>query len=380
MYQSEVELSQYSLVLLAAGNSTRFGHPYLKQWLRSQDDPLWLIVTNLLKSCVHFDKIIIATNADAVDYMQRFCDETVVAGGESRQASLSNALQHVHSDYVIVSDVARSCVNPKIINQLIEKRHEADVIVPALDVHDTTTLNNQTIKREALKRIQTPQLSNTTLLKKALLSEAEYTDESSAIVAIGGTRAYIKGDMDAQKITYEEDLKSLSCLQPPAPYSFNGIGLDVHAFTSDKEMKLCGVTIPSQLGFEAHSDGDVAIHALIDALFGAAGLDDIGTHFPDSDTRYKNIDSAQLLLECCAQIRKFGFEISNIDLSIAAQYPKISPHKALMRKRLAELLGIKEVHVNIKATTTEKLGFVGRKEGVAVLASATLHYFNWKEL
>jgi len=144
-------------------------------------------------------------------------------------------------------------------------------------------------------------------------------------------------------------------------------------------MKLCGVSIDVDYGFAAHSDGDVAIHALIDALLGAAGMGDIGELYPDTESAYAGADSTRLLEDTLNRIRAFGLEVGNVDMTILAQAPRLLPYKAQMRSRLAGLLGIAAHRVNIKATTAEKLGFVGRKEGVTVHAVATLNYFNWKK-
>ena len=148
----------------------------------------------------------------------------------------------------------------------------------------------------------------------------------------------------------------------------------------NKEMFLCGVKIDVDYGFKAHSDGDVAIHALIDASLGAAGMGDIGELYPDKDESYSGVDSKKLLADTVNKLKTHGYEIGNVDLTILAQAPKILPYKEEMRKTLASLLGIRQNFVNIKATTAEKLGFVGRKEGVTVHAVANLTYFTWKNL
>jgi 2-C-methyl-D-erythritol 4-phosphate cytidylyltransferase/2-C-methyl-D-erythritol 2,4-cyclodiphosphate synthase len=259
----------------------------------------------------------------------------------------------------------------------MDHREKADCIVPFLSVNDTVVYKDDTIERNDVKRIQTPQLSNTESLRAALQSKKLYTDESSAIVANGGTRYFVKGHEDAHKITFISDLKALPCLNKPSSDVLVGNGFDVHAFDEDGEMVLGGVKIDAGFGFKAHSDGDVAIHALIDALLGAAGMGDIGMLFPDTDDTYKNIDSKELLRETVVKIRQFGFEIVNADVTIMAQTPRLDRHKIKMRKTLSALLQIGPSRMNIKATTTEKLGFIGRKEGVGVIATASLKYFDW---
>jgi len=378
VYKIGYILSDFTLVLLAAGNSTRFKVPVKKQWLRIGHDPLWLYVTNRIKESIPDAAVILCAHADEIPFMSPLCNFTVVAGGETRQQSLKNALKEVNTPYVMVTDIARACVDPDLIARLIAHKELADTIVPALDVHDTVVYDNITVERTLVKRIQTPQLSRTEILRHALETDIEYTDESSAVVASGGTRYFIEGDERAAKITHASDIGALECLQAPSNVVFTGNGFDVHPFEEGKPMVLGGVTIESPFGFKAHSDGDVAIHALIDALLGAACLGDIGMLFPDTDNAYKNIDSKHLLEKCVEKLHQFGFVILHADITIIAQTPKITPYKEQMRRTLATLLHLSPARLNVKATTTEHLGFIGRKEGVGVIATASVHYFDWK--
>jgi 2-C-methyl-D-erythritol 4-phosphate cytidylyltransferase/2-C-methyl-D-erythritol 2,4-cyclodiphosphate synthase len=370
-------LSDLTLILLAAGNSSRFGRSVKKQWLRIGHDPLWQYVTKKLDATGLFRNIIITSHQDDLPFMKAYTEYDVVAGGESRQQSLRNALTHVTSEYVMVSDIARACIDIDLLSTLIDAKEKADCIVPYLHVSDTVVYGDETINRDDVKRVQTPQLSKTAVLTAALESETEYTDESSAIIAAGGSRCFVPGHEDAHKITYPEDLAGLPCLEPPAAVTLVGNGFDVHAFDNAGEMFLGGVRIDSDFGFKAHSDGDVAIHALIDALLGAAGMGDIGMLFPDSDAAYENIDSKELLKATVRKLEEFGYSVVNADLTIAAQVPRLSPYKDPMRRVLSEILGIPPSRMNVKATTTERLGFVGREEGIAVMASAALNYFDW---
>jgi 2-C-methyl-D-erythritol 4-phosphate cytidylyltransferase/2-C-methyl-D-erythritol 2,4-cyclodiphosphate synthase len=373
-------LSDLTLVLLAAGSSSRFTLDVKKQWLRIGHKPLWQFVTDRFAEYYPFAKIIVTAGQEDIEAMKLYGDYTFVVGGTSRQASLKNALEHVQTEYLLVSDIARSCIDANFLAQIIAKKGASDCIVPYLNVSDTIVYDDATIDRAKVKRVQTPQLSKTAILRKALALDEEFTDESSAIVAVGGKREFILGQEDAHKITFISDLKKIPCLTPPATDILSGNGLDVHAFDTQGEMFLCGVKIASDFGFLAHSDGDVAIHSLIDALLGASGLGDIGMLFPDNDPAYKGIDSKKLLSEVVKKIYNFGFEIINVDITIAAQTPRLGAYKTQMRQTIAELLHIQSARVNIKATTTEKLGFVGRSEGVAVLANANLKYFNWMEI
>ena len=368
-----------SLILLAAGSSSRFDTPVKKQWIRIGSKPLWQFVADRFASFGLFKNIIITAAAGEERYMRYHGEYEIVTGGNTRQESLKNALEKIESEYVIVSDIARACVEKETILKLMEKKEQADVVVPYINVSDTVVYDEETIDRNRLKRIQTPQLSRVSILKKALQGSQEFTDESSAIVAIGGTRAFVEGSLGATKITFKEDLKSLPCLEPPSSETLSGTGFDVHEFDVTKSyLYLCGEKIECGYGFKAHSDGDVAIHALIDALLGAAGMGDIGELFPDTDPAYEGADSKELLLQVLNRIQGCGFALINIDLTIVAQKPKIAPYKERFRKNLASLCELESVKVNIKATTTEKLGFIGRAEGVAVLANANLRYYNWK--
>ncbi len=367
-----------SLVILCAGNSSRFEHKSKKQWLRIDDEPLWLYVVNRLKKSFNFTKIIIVSSPLELKYMENFSDDfTYVCGGNTRQQSLKNALQKVTTSSVMVTDVARSCVPLEVLNRLIEAHFEADCIVPILNVSDTVVYENETLNRDEVKLIQTPQLSKTEILRKALNTDIEYTDDSSAIKANGGTIKYVAGDIQSKKLTFGNELKDITCLKEPSKNFFTGFGYDVHAFEDKKPMFLGGVNIPCEYGFKAHSDGDVLIHSIIDAILGAIGAGDIGEFFPDTDEKYKGADSKVLLKEIIEFTYNVGYEIINIDTLIVAQQPKINPFKQEIKSSLAKIINMPKQFINIKATTSEKMGFIGRKEGVAVHSVATLKYYDW---
>lgn len=373
-------LSSTTLILLGAGRSSRFETDVKKQWLYTGDIPLWLHVAEHFESSASFEKVIIVSTRDEIRFMKQFASYMYVEGGESRQASLKNALAEVTSTHVLVSDIARCCVPTDMIQRILAAKETASCVVPVLSVTDTLYLENAPIDREKVQIIQTPQLSDAAMLKKALNTETLFTDDSSAIASLGEKIHFVAGSPDAHKLTTVSDLQKLPCLKESSAKTLTGFGLDIHPFEAHKEMYLCGVKIDVDYGFKAHSDGDVAIHALIDALLGAAGLGDIGELYPDTDERYAGADSKKLLEDTVNRVRSYGYEIGNIDLSILAQVPKILPYKEKMRETLASLLGIRKNFVNIKATTAEKLGFVGRKEGITVHAVANLTYLNWKKI
>ena len=372
-------LLNVTLIVLCAGNSTRFEHTTKKQWIRIGNEPLWLNVTKRLASFASFDKIIVASHENELNYMKNFTDDFVfLKGGESRQKSILNCLEFVDTKYVMISDVARACIPKSVIKELLFEKEHADCIVPALNVTDTVVYENNTINRDNVKLIQTPQLSNTQILKNALNTQTEFTDESSAIKNINGTIKYIQGSIESKKLTLGNELNDLPCLKKPSNNFFTGTGFDIHAFEDNKEMFLGGIKLPYEYGFKAHSDGDVLIHSVIDALLGAIGAGDIGEFFPDTDDKYKGIDSKILLEHIVAFIYNVGYEIVNIDTTIIAQKPKINPFKNEIKSSMAKLLKIEKQFVNIKATTAEKMGFIGRAEGVAVQSIATVKYYNWK--
>ena len=368
-----------SLIILCAGNSTRFEHKTKKQWIRINNEPLWLNVTKRIASFSSFKNIIIASHENELNYMRNFTDDFLfVKGGDTRQQSLLNCLDKIDTKYVMISDVARACIPKSIIEELLNEKENADCIVPVLNVTDTVIYENSTINREEVKLIQTPQLSNTKILKKALNTSIEFTDESSAIKAINGKIKYIQGSIKSKKLTLGNELEELSCLKPASNNFFTGTGFDIHAFEDNKEMFLGGIKLPYQYGFKAHSDGDVLIHSVIDALLGAIGAGDIGEFFPDTSDKYKNIDSKLLLNYIVTFIQNVGYEIVNVDTTIIAQKPKINPFKNEIKNSMAKLLKIEKQFINIKATTAEKMGFIGREEGVAVQSIATVKYYDWK--
>ncbi len=370
-------LNDISLILLGAGDSTRFNQRVKKQWIRIGDDPLWLFVTKNFKE-FGFKKIIITSNAKELKYMCNYAPFTFVEGGETRQESLKNALSKIDTKFVMVSDIARALIPKKMIKNIIKARKKADIVVPYLKAVDTVVYENETIDRDRVKLIQTPQLSRTKILKKSLLSKKTFTDDSSAIKAIGGSCHFVEGNSRAKKITYLHDLLELNLPKNSKDF-FIGHGLDVHDFIEGDHIVLGGVKIPAPFSFKAHSDGDVLIHALIDSLLGAIGAGDIGELFPDSDAKYKGIDSTILLRDVVEFVRRVGYDIVNIDVTIIAQTPKLSAYKREMRENLADILGILVTKVNIKATTTEKKGFVGRGEAIVVEAVANLKYFDWNK-
>jgi 2-C-methyl-D-erythritol 4-phosphate cytidylyltransferase/2-C-methyl-D-erythritol 2,4-cyclodiphosphate synthase len=361
---------EITLVVLSAGNSTRFNSVTKKQWLRVGSKPLWKFVADRLNSFYDFKETVITANSEDKKIYSLLSDYTIVEGGETRQQSLKKALAKIDTKYVLVTDVARACVPKKLLLELVDNINGFDCVVPYLQPVDTVVYQNHTINRDEVKLIQTPQLSKTDILKKAI-QNGNFTDDRGAIEAIGGNINYILGSEEAKKITFKGDEK-LPCLEKTSNLIFSGNGYDIHQFENNKKMVLCGVEIESQFGFKAHSDGDVAIHSVIDAILGACGYGDIGEFFPDNDPQYKGVDSKKLLKYVVNLIEKTGFEIVNIDVTIIAQTPKLSPYKKEMKNSLKQLTNCE--NINIKATTNEKLDSIGNKKAIAVISNANLKF------
>lgn len=349
-----------------------------KQWLRCGDEPLWLFVAKGFEKICEFKEIIVVGDALEMGYMQNYADYIFVAGGKERQDSLKNALEAATGEYVLSADVARCCVDEDVVKRVIAAKDEYDCVVPTIRVPDTVVYGGEYIDRNDVALIQTPQLSKKSLLQNALHGSSLFTDDSGAMKKAGYSVGFVDGSKKQIKLTLKEDLHLLSCLPPPSSDTFCGIGFDTHSFEEGKPLFLGGVEVTKEYGFRAHSDGDVLIHSVIDALLGAAGLGDIGELFPDTDMKYKGADSAELLRIVAAKVRGVGYEISNIDMTVVAEKPKLFAIKNEIKKSLANIMGIPPYKICVKATTSEKMGFVGRGEGALVMSVASLKFFDWK--
>lgn len=414
-----MEQKNTTLIIMSAGESSRFCEKsrVKKHWIRIFGTPLWLFVANELQNRYKFHKVIITANANEANYMRRFCDFEIVNGGKSRQESLQNALKSVKSEFVAVSDAARFGLDFAVLDRLFSlDLSKVDCAIPTLDVADTIFMEcdgkKKYMDRSAFKLVQTPQISRLSILKEAL-KLGEFSDESSAINAFNGRILYIKGSHKLHKLTHFEDLEAILAslgdlgessskndkyLQNPQDLpqnrplnlqnlpqiprirtnlqnlneTFIGLGFDTHKFCRDKQMVLCGVKIKSEFGLEAHSDGDVALHALCDALLGGIGAGDIGEWFPPDDDSFKDVDSTILLRKVMDFVESVGFCVVNVDMMILAEIPKITPYKSEMIATLSEILRLPKNRINIKATTMEQMGFVGRKEGICAKAVVSL--------
>jgi 2-C-methyl-D-erythritol 4-phosphate cytidylyltransferase/2-C-methyl-D-erythritol 2,4-cyclodiphosphate synthase len=319
-------------------------------------------------------------------------------GGVYRQDSVLNGLEFLASraaedDWVLVHDAARPCLSAQDLRALL------DVVLPraasasvagavlAAPIVDTVkreraTKAVETVDRQGLWRALTPQVFKFSQLRAALNDAARngimVTDEAQALERLGVHAGLVAGSPFNIKVTRAEDLTmakeilNMKHTSAAAPRLRVGQGVDVHTFGAGDHVVLAGVRIPYAQGVIAHSDGDVIIHALCDALLGAMGDGDIGQHFPDTDARYRGADSRVFLRTVAERLQAARFKLINADVTVLAEAPRVNPHRAAMAQNLAEDLHVPAALINIKATTTEKMGFIGRKEGLAAMASVLL--------
>ena len=315
-----------------------------------------------------------------------------VFGGDTRQASIRQGLKTLR-EYnpakVLIHDGVRPFVSKRVINGILEKLETHPAVIPAVAVEDTLKKYSDgkiewTLERENLWRAQTPQgfIYEDILNSHIAFKDLNFTDDSALNEYAGIPVAIVPGSQNNFKITtvedYERAKRMISMLIKNVKEENRcGMGFDVHAFRERKKdennlIRLCGVDMEFEKKIDAHSDGDVGIHATIDALLGAIGQGDIGEHFPPTDMKWKNIDSREMLKTIKHLLVKKGATILNLDITLICEKPKVSKFKNQMKEEMAKVLGIAASRVNIKATTTEKLGFTGREEGIAAQAIASI--------
>jgi len=301
----------------------------------------------------------------------------LILGGAERSDSVRAGLAALGDGIVLVHDAARPFCPPDVIDRLLDALPRGDGAVPALGVADTLAKGVGTIDamvdRGGLIRIQTPQAFHAEDLRYALGEvRGRATDESSVMVAAGLKVIIVEGDAMLDKLTNAADWARAEQRIGATMVSRTGSGFDVHAFSGSGPIMLGGVEVAHDRGLSGHSDADVALHAITDALLGAAALGDIGDHFPPSDPQWKGAASDQFLVQAAALIRKRGGTIDHVDCTIICEAPKVGPHRLAMRTRIAAILAIPIDRVSVKATTSERLGFTGRGEGIAAQATATI--------
>ena len=385
-------MARIAVIIVAAGRGHRFGGDMPKQYLEVHQQPLVRHAAQVfldhpaidfILPVIHPDDADILANAlDGLDYLEP------VAGGAARQDSVRNGLEALASsapDYVLVHDAARPMVAPALIDRVIEALQDTPGVIPGIAVVDTLKraddagIITDSVSRDGLWRAQTPQgfkYADLLAVHRSVIGQ-ELTDDAAVMEASGHRIAVVLGDEDNIKVTTPDDLMRMEEImsddsaqaKPVRSPSFRiGSGYDVHKLGPGDHVTLCGVEIASERALIGHSDADVALHAVTDAVFGAIADGDIGSHFPPTNSQWRGASSDQFLAYACERMRERGFELSNIDLTIICEKPKIGPHRDAMRARLAEIAQIDVSCVSVKATTTERLGFTGRGEGIAAEA------------
>lgn len=371
-------------VIVAAGRGERAGRGTSKQ-LRSLGPRTvleWSIDAFLEAD---FDTVmIVCPTGEAFEYQQRFSQADHIAeGGASRAASVRAGLQALEQlegsaadDAVFIHDAARPGLKKDVLTRLTKALETADGAAPALPMVDAIKHKDEgqltTVDRSTLFRVQTPQVFRLGAILAASQSPGDYVDDLEAMEAAGANIALVDGDERLAKLTYPEDFSRLERLLMPTPLPRMGTGFDVHAFEPGDHVTLCGIDIPHDARLAGHSDADVAWHALTDAILGALGAGDIGDHFPPSDPQWKGAPSKVFLQHAVKVAREAGYVIGNCDLTIVCEAPKIKPHREAMRAMTADMMALDKSQVSIKATTTEGLGFTGRREGIAAQAAVLL--------
>jgi 2-C-methyl-D-erythritol 4-phosphate cytidylyltransferase / 2-C-methyl-D-erythritol 2,4-cyclodiphosphate synthase len=381
-------------VIVAGGTGTRAGGDKPKQYQLIGNKPAiwWTLQTFLSHPAISHVQVVMGHDhaADFADATAGLELPTPAIGGESRQESCRigvEACSFIEPDLILIHDAARPFISHGVIDSVLAGLKFADAVIPGIAVADTLKLApngiiSRTIDRAALYSVQTPQGFHYTKILAAHRAVARdgqlgLTDDAAVAEYAGMKVHVVNGDPRNVKLTTQLDItianeKLMQQKFLEKPDVRVGQGIDFHVFEKGKTVRLCGVDIPHTFKLKGHSDADVALHALTDAILGAIGEGDIGTHFPPSDAKWKNANSKIFVEKALKLLEAKGGMIANVDITILAEAPKISPHIAEMKTVLALLLHIAPDRIAIKATTTEKMGAIGRKEGMAALAVVTL--------
>ena len=374
-------------VIVAAGSATRM-QGIDKMLAPLAGVPVVLRSVHALAASDCIDSLVIVTRTECMETLRTLCAEvskpvTVVAGGASRPESVLAGLAALPegTELAAIHDGARPLVTQAVIAEAVEAAERCGAAAPAVPVHDTIKqaengLVRATPERKTLFAVQTPQVFDVKLLKTVLRAAMErgiaLTDDCSAVEAAGKPVVLTQGCEENLKITTPVDLTLAEAILKRRKTMRIGHGYDVHRLTEGRRLILGGVEIPFERGLDGHSDADVLVHALMDALLGAAGLRDIGVLFPDNDPAYKNISSMLLLDRVMLTLEHAGYAVGNVDVTVLAQRPKLKDYIPVMRENLARAMKIPLDCVNIKATTEEGLGFTGSGEGIACHAVCLL--------
>ncbi len=371
--------SSTSAIVVAAGQGLRAGGAVPKQFAAWRGKPLVRhSVEAFIRAGLRRIVVVIPPGAESMaEAALAGLDVEFVSGGATRQDSVAAGLAQLAEQppgAVLIHDAARPGLTRPVIACLIEALAVTPGAVPVLPVVDSIYRDGSgSVSRDSLYRIQTPQAFRFDAILTAYRAWPGVTiagDDAEVARAAGLVVALVEGDESLRKVTYAADLAA-------APqHSRTGFGFDVHRLVSGEELWLCGMKIDHPKGLAGHSDADVALHAVTDAVLGAAAAGDIGDHFPPSEPRWRGASSDRFLAHAVALAAEAGYGLGHVDLTIICEEPRIAPHKAAMRARLAQILGLDASAVNVKATTTERLGFTGRGEGIAAQAVVTLYPFD----
>lgn len=383
-------------LIVAAGRGSRAGEGLPKQYRQLGATPVLTRTIRAFLNVAEIDHVQVvihpddrALYQDAIDLVGPEAQSRLLApalGGETRSDTVRNGLlalaRERDDSIVLIHDAARPFVSPALIRTAISHVRQHGLCIPVLAVTDTIKcvtrdgLVAETLDRSVLRAVQTPQAFPLGLIKAAhdaaaIQGRANFTDDAALIEWQGMPVSTFQGDAANIKLTTAEDFMlaehRMTTLQTRV-----ATGYDVHAFGPGNHIWLCGVKVPHSEGVVAHSDGDVALHALCDAIFGVIGDGDIGVHFPPSDERWRGASSDQFLSFACERLSRRGGIIDHLDLSIVCERPRIGPFREAMVARIAAIAGVEASRVGLKATTSERLGFTGRSEGLAALATVTV--------
>lgn len=376
-------LSAFAAVIVAAGKGLRVGGDTPKQFRHFRGKPVIEHSVAALRDAGCGPLVIVAPQGlhqQALDAAGNPTNAIIVSGAATRQGSVRaglEALAPIAPDFVLIHDAARPDLPRAVIERLLAALETHCGAIPALPVVDSLAVASDTgtmtgkAERNTLRRVQTPQAfryADILDAHRAWAGDADAGDDAQVLLAMNRSVALVDGDERLKKITFAEDFSDMT-LTPPVRV---GQGYDVHRLETGEDLWLCGIKLEHTHGLSGHSDADVALHAITDAVLGAVGDGDIGTHFPPNDPQWQGARSGRFLQHAVALAQKAGYQIGNIDLTIICEAPKIGPHRPAMRAELARLCGLQESAISVKATTTERLGFTGRGEGIAAQAIATL--------